>query len=80
MAEPAVGDHVECPPGKGICRFIGATKFSPGKWVGVELSEPNGKNNGTVQGIEYFQCKPNYGVFVRISQIKVIEVRYSLRI
>jgi hypothetical protein len=48
------------------------TSFSPGKWVGVELYEPNGKNDGTVQGVKYFTCKPNYGMFVRPSQAKII--------
>ena len=38
---------------EGIVRFCGETKFAPGPWIGVELQEPTGKNNGTVQGIEY---------------------------
>ena len=49
----------------GKIKFIGATKFQPGTWVGVELDAPAGKNDGSYQGTRYFQCKPLYGVFVR---------------
>jgi dynactin 1 len=72
MAEPVIGSIVEVPAGRGLVRFYGATSFSAGKWVGVELSEPTGKNDGTVQSVKYFTCKPNHGMFVRPSQVKVI--------
>ena len=62
---------------KGFVRFVGPTEFAPGIWVGVELEEPRGKNNGTVDGKKYFNCKvfrdldlgtvqeerPNFGLF-----------------
>ena len=41
-----------------------------GKWIGVILDEPKGKNNGTVQGKTYFTCEDNHGIFVRQSQVK----------
>lgn len=72
MAEPVIGSIVEIPVGRGLVRFYGATSFSAGKWVGVELSEPVGKNDGTVQGVKYFTCKPNHGMFLRPSQVKVV--------
>ena len=70
--DPQLGAIVEIPVGRGVVRFFGTTSFSAGKWVGVELDKPEGKNDGTIQGITYFNCKSNYGVFVRPSQVKVI--------
>jgi len=46
----------------GVLRFCGRTVFAPGLWAGVELDEPAGKNNGSVDGILYFKCPPSYGV------------------
>lgn len=58
MSEPRlrVGQRVELV-GKNIrgeVAYIGMTTFAAGKWVGVVLSEPKGKNNGTIQGTSYF--------------------------
>ena len=47
-----VGDSVLVGGLKGgIVQFIGPTKFDSGNWVGVELHEPAGKNDGAVAGI-----------------------------
>jgi dynactin complex subunit len=40
---------------RGIVAYVGTTMFASGKWIGVILDEPKGKNNGTVQGRSYFQ-------------------------
>lgn len=53
--------------------------FAPGKWVGVELDEPKGKNNGIVQGKTYFQCRDNHGLFVRQNQLQVYILYYIHR-
>lgn len=34
-----------------------------GIWYGIELDDPKGKNDGSVQGIQYFVCPPNHGMF-----------------
>lgn len=36
-----------------------------GFWAGVQYDEPVGKNDGTIKGVQYFSCLPNYGAFVR---------------
>lgn len=54
---------------RGTVAYVGATLFASGKWVGVILDEPKGKNDGTVQGKSYFTCKENHGIFVRQSQV-----------
>ncbi|MEQ2244474.1 Dynactin subunit 1 [Ilyodon furcidens] len=72
---PKIGSSVEVT-GKGqrgTVAYIGATLFASGKWVGIILDEPKGKNDGTVQGKRYFTCEENHGIFVRPSQIQVIE-------
>ncbi|KAJ8281094.1 hypothetical protein GJAV_G00063430 [Gymnothorax javanicus] len=58
---------------RGTVAYIGATLFATGKWVGVILDEPKGKNDGTVQNKRYFTCEENHGIFVRQSQIQVID-------
>lgn len=68
--------HARCEVeklGKGEILFVGQTSFSPGVWVGVELDEPNGKNDGTVQGKRYFDCQDGYGVFARPGKVTMIE-------
>ncbi|XP_053198984.1 dynactin subunit 1-like isoform X3 [Scomber japonicus] len=72
---PKIGSVVEVT-GKGqrgTVAYIGATLFASGKWVGVILDEAKGKNDGTVQGKRYFTCEDNHGIFVRQSQIQVVE-------
>jgi len=46
-------------------RFVGETKFAEGEWFGVELDSENGKNSGSVQDVQYFECLPMGGMFVR---------------
>uniref|UniRef100_A0A3P9KHH4 Dynactin subunit 1 n=1 Tax=Oryzias latipes TaxID=8090 RepID=A0A3P9KHH4_ORYLA len=53
----------------GTVAYIGTTLFASGKWVGIILDEPKGKNDGTVQGKRYFTCEENHGIFVRQSQV-----------
>jgi len=62
---------------RGLVKFAGATDFSSGEWIGVELNDPAGKNDGTVKGKAYFKCKPQHGIFVRPSSIVVEQLVFS---
>merc|ERR1712187_200626 len=57
----------------GCIRFTGTTKFAAGTWVGIELDEPAGKNDGSVKGVTYFRCDAKHGVFLRPSQVRVMD-------
>lgn len=49
------------------------TQFASGYWVGIELDAPLGKNNGAVKGETYFTCPDNCGLFVKPSQLRILE-------
>ncbi|XP_078338771.1 uncharacterized protein LOC111135171 isoform X15 [Crassostrea virginica] len=65
-----IGDRVWVSGTKpGHIAYIGETKFAAGEWAGVVLDNAEGKNDGSVQGVRYFQCEPKRGVFSRISKL-----------
>ena len=70
MSGVQVGTHVKVGAKKGVVRFIGETTFAAGEWYGIELSDPKGKNNGTVNGETYFTCAPNHGIFCKKAQVR----------
>ncbi|KAL6105136.1 clip4 [Pungitius sinensis] len=53
----------------GSLRFCGSTEFSGGLWAGVELDKPEGKNDGSVAGVQYFTCRHKHGIFAPLSKI-----------
>ncbi|KAG0253457.1 hypothetical protein BG011_006358 [Mortierella polycephala] len=68
----SLGARVEVSGNLGYVRYAGQTSFAPGRWVGVELDQPKGKNGGVVEGKRYFDCKALHGVFVRPSQARIV--------
>jgi hypothetical protein len=79
-AYPQVGDRVAVIPQSaseelrtGTCLFVGQTQFAEGVWVGIELdSQFAGKNAGSVQGVQYFECHAGQGVFVRPELVETL--------
>ena len=81
-AELRVGDRVwveEVTHGKGckgVVRFMGSVDFvdDMSEWLGVELDQPLGRHDGTVQGVRYFAAGRDRGVFVTGNKVtKVTE-------
>ena len=69
-----VGDRCQVSPGDriGAVRYVGrADGLKPGYWIGVEFDEPVGKGDGTVKGRKFFECRPQYGGFLRPEQVTV---------
>ncbi|XP_053247283.1 centrosome-associated protein 350 isoform X3 [Podarcis raffonei] len=56
----------------GTLRFKGLTEFAKGFWAGVELDKPEGNNNGTYNGVQYFNCKEKHGIFAPPQKISRI--------
>ncbi|XP_064481782.1 CAP-Gly domain-containing linker protein 1-like isoform X4 [Ornithodoros turicata] len=69
-----VGDRVLISGTRyGNLRYLGETQFSEGIWCGVELDEPSGgKHSGVVNGIQYFACRPNYGIFAPVTKVELV--------
>jgi dynactin 1 len=73
MDEIKVGQTVELADGRvGIVRYVGQPHFAAGDWVGVELDDNSGKNDGSVQGERYFECELGRGMFLRPAAIAIV--------
>lgn len=49
---------------------MGLTDFAPGEWVGVELDDPRGKNDGSVEGKRF------YPLLKKIYKSSILSRRY----
>lgn len=60
--------------GSAVIRFVGLHAEKKEPRIGVEMNEPNkGKNNGTVNGHKYFECKDGFGRLTIPSRIKIVD-------
>lgn len=65
-----VGDVVRLKDKReGRLMFKGETKFAQGTWLGIEITNGIGLNDGSINGTRYFQTKKGRGIFVREQKV-----------
>lgn len=62
----------------GTLRFKGPTSFANGFWAGVELDKSEGSNNGTYDGVVYFECDEHHGIFAPPDKITHLPDKFEL--
>lgn len=53
----------------GVVRYIGPVEGRDEEWVGIELDEPKGSNNGCINSRRYFSCPERHGLFVKYRRL-----------
>ena len=71
-AHIVVGSRCEVQPGgrRGCVKFCGSLEGKEGVWVGVELDDPLGKNDGSAGTVRYFTCAENHGTFAKPTNVQ----------
>lgn len=54
---------------QGTVKFVGHLPGRSDAYLGVELDKEDGKHDGKFEGMRYFRCKPNKGVFVAFNKV-----------
>uniref|UniRef100_A0A3Q3EFZ2 Centrosomal protein 350 n=1 Tax=Labrus bergylta TaxID=56723 RepID=A0A3Q3EFZ2_9LABR len=62
----------------GTLRFKGPTSFAHGFWAGVELDKSEGSNNGTYEGVVYFECNESHGIFAPPDKITHLPDKFEI--
>uniref|UniRef100_A0A3B5KRC6 Centrosomal protein 350 n=1 Tax=Xiphophorus couchianus TaxID=32473 RepID=A0A3B5KRC6_9TELE len=62
----------------GTLRFKGPTSFANGFWAGVELDKSEGSNNGTYDGVVYFECEESHGIFAPPDKVSHLPDKFEL--
>ncbi|XP_029355445.1 centrosome-associated protein 350 isoform X2 [Echeneis naucrates] len=62
----------------GTLRFKGPTSFANGFWAGVELDKSEGSNNGTYDGVVYFECDERHGIFAPPDKITHLPDKFDV--
>ncbi|KAJ4330151.1 hypothetical protein N0V87_010246 [Didymella glomerata] len=70
MSDFKVGQRIETNVHRtGIVKYVGPIHVAEGAWLGIDLQEPTGKNDGSVRGERYFDCPPQHGLFVKETDV-----------
>ncbi|XP_066548607.1 centrosome-associated protein 350 isoform X2 [Amia ocellicauda] len=79
MSDFNVGDRVVVSNVQpGTLRFKGKTSFANGFWAGVELDKSEGSNNGTYDGVVYFECEEGHGIFAPPDKISHLPEKFEV--
>ncbi|CAG9759782.1 unnamed protein product [Ceutorhynchus assimilis] len=68
-----LGKTVRIGDKEGLLKYVGSVHFAKGVWCGIELKNGCGKNNGTVNGVQYFSCHEHRGLMVQASKVVLSE-------
>lgn len=68
----------------GTVKYVGEVQGYSGTWLGVDWDDGNGKHDGSINGVRYFQAKSQKsGSFVRVHNLspgislpEALRVRY----
>jgi len=52
-----------------VVRWIGSLPDREGLWLGLEVTR-GGKHNGLYNGVQYFSCPPNCGIFRSVESVR----------
>ncbi|KAI7860147.1 hypothetical protein BDC45DRAFT_564151 [Circinella umbellata] len=73
---PILGAKVELLrrplPMRGTIKYIGSVHFAKGTYVGVELENRLGNNDGAYDGVRYFHTDQQRGAFCKADDFKII--------
>ena len=56
---------------RGTIRYVGPLETKPGVFIGIELDEPLGRNNGSFEGKALFHCSDKHGLFIRPKEVEI---------
>jgi dynactin 1 len=74
MSEFSIGQVVQLADGRyATVRYTEEVDFAEGQWIGVEMHDGSGKNDGSVRGRRYFDCDPGTGMFLKPNALTIIE-------
>ena len=57
---------------RATVKYIGEIpEIAPGYWIGVQYDEKYGRNDGSIKGVQYFECPAEMGSFLRPNYLKI---------